>query len=189
MIRLRAICCALAGFGLLTQAARPAEAQSSILAHAIVLTPAITGAGVRPVDFGTISPGTPTTRAITTAADSTATGVALMSFSGVSGNRGAQLVFTWADLTHATSGMTIPFSLNGSYGMYCFDRKTTAAVCTLFNPGSSGGTTGTIVATPPAPPGGNTGTLRVYLGGALNPPASLGPGLYTATISVTLTRI
>lgn len=174
---------------MLIATAQSADAQAAILARAVVLTPAVTGAGVRPVEFGTVTPGTPTSHTITTAADSTATGVALLNFTGVTGNRAAQLVFTWADLVNTASGMTIPLSLNGSYGMHCFDRKTTTPICTFFNPGSGGGTTGTIVATPPAPPGGNTGTLRVYLGGSLNPSANLAPGLYTATISVTLTRL
>lgn len=167
----------------------PASAQATVLGRMVVLTPAVTGSGVRPVEFGTVTPGTPVVRTISSAADSTATGISLFSFAGITGARAAQMVFTWANLTEPISGMSIPLSLNGSYGMHCFDRKTQPAVCTLFNPGSAAGTTGTVVATPPAPPGGNTGTLRVYLGGALNPPASLAPGLYTATISVTLTRL
>lgn len=169
--------------------ATPGAAQTSVLARMVVLPPAVTGSGVRPVEFGTVMPGAPVARTISSLADSTATGISLFSFAGITGARDAQLVFTWANLTEPISGMAIPLSLNGSYGMHCFDRKTQPAVCTLFNPGSAGGTSGTIVATPPAPPGGNSGNLRVYLGGALNPPTSLAPGLYTATISVTLTRL
>ena len=174
---------------LMACATTPLAAQATVLGRLVVLTPAVTGSGVRPVEFGTVTPGTPVARTISSAADSTGAGISLFSFAGVSGARDAQLVFSWANLLEPITGMSIPLSLDGSYGMHCFDRKTQPPVCTTFNPGSAGGTSGTIVATPPAPPGGNTGTLRVYLGGALNPPASLAPGLYTATISVTLTRL
>ena len=180
----------LVGAVLAVAVAPPLAAQANILARMTVLEPVVTGAGVRPVEFGTVTPGTPVAITIATAADSAATGVALFSFTGITGRRDTQLSFTWgANLVNSASGMTIPFSMNGSYGMHCFDRKTQPPVCTLFNPGQAGGTTGTVVATPPAPPGGNTGTLRVYLGGGLNPPVGLAPGLYTMTIAVTLTRI
>ena len=171
-------------------AAAPTTAQATLPALASVLQPAVSGGGVRAVSFATVTPGVPTAVTITSAADTTLTGVGAFSFTGVGGSRDVQLAMSWgANLVHPITGLTIPYSLNGSYGMYCFDRKTQPPICQAFNPGESGGTSSVVVATPPAPPGGNTGGVRLYLGGALNPPESLGPGVYSTTISVTLTRL
>lgn len=177
----------LAGLALFGSPAA-ARAQASLGASMQVLVVPTSGAGVRPLDFGNVTPGATTARTITAFADSSAAGIAHFSFGGVTGNRAVQLTFDFPSvLTHSGSGSTMPVSFNGSHGLYCFNRNSGLHACTLFNPSPGGADPSVLVITPPAPP--RNGTLRVYLGGAVSPSLSQGAGVYQGVVTLTLVRI
>jgi hypothetical protein len=165
-----------------------AHAQAALGASVTVLVVPTSGAGVRPLDFGTVPMGATTSRTIAAFADSSATGIAHFNFTGVTGNRDVQLTFDFPSvLTHPGSGSTMPVSFDGSHGLYCFNRNSGIHACTLFNPSPGGADPSVIVITPPAPP--RNGTLRVYLGGAASPSLSQTAGTYQGVITLTMVRI
>ena len=165
-----------------------ARAQNSVAASVTVLLPATSGAGVRPLSFGTVPLGATTSRTIASIADSTAAGIGAFSFSGVTGNRDVQFTFDFPSvLTHTGSGNTMPISFNGAYGLHCFNRNSGLHACTLFNPSPGGADPSVIVITPPAAP--RNGTVRVYLGGSVSPGASLAAGTYQGTVTLTMVRL
>ena len=166
---------------------REARAQVVTASMTVLLAPA-SGAGVRPIGFGTVALGTTVSRPITSAADSTAAGIGAFAFGGVNGNRPVQLTIDLPSvLTHAVSGNAMPITFNGSYGLHCFDRNSGLHACTLFNPSPGGADPSVIVINPPAPP--RNGNLRVYLGGSVTAPVSLSAGTYQGLITVTMTRL
>lgn len=173
---------------LLLAVAGDAHAQSSVMANVTVLEVPTSGAGVRSMNFGTVAPGATSSRTITAAADSNATGIGHFSFSGINGNRDVQLTFGFpASLTRVGGGATMPVSFNGDFGLHCFDRNSGVHACTLFNPSPGGANPSIIVITPPAPP--RSGVLRIYLGGSVSPPASQAAGTYQGTVTLTMARL
>ena len=165
-----------------------ARAQASISAGVTVLVVPTTGAGVRPLNFGTVPLGTATSRTIGAFADSSATGIAHFNFTGITGNRDVQLTFDFPSvLTHSGSGDTMPVSFNGSFGLHCFNRNSGLHACTLFNPSPGGADPSVILITPPAPP--RNGTFRVYLGGRATPSLSQAAGTYQGVVTLTMVRI
>jgi hypothetical protein len=176
----------LLGHALSTGAA-DARAQAAISAGVTVLVVPTTGAGIRPIDLGTVPLGATTSRTIAAFADSTAAGIGHFNFTGINGNRDVQLTFAFPSvLTHSASGNSMPISFNGSYGLHCFNRNSGVHACTLFNPSPGGADPSVILITPPAPP--RNGTFRVYLGASVNPSSSLAAGTYQGVVSVTLVR-
>lgn len=171
--------------------AQPLHAQATVPARLTIPSPGVTGAGVRPVEFGTVFPGGAREILLTAAVDSTAPGAGAVRFRGVTGSRDVQLDLAWSVALLHADGSSIPVSMNGSFGLHCFDRKPGQGlpVCTLVNPAPGGGTSAVLVARPPAPPGGNTGELRLYLGGRIDVGTDVSPGLYTGQISIALSRL
>ena len=188
VVRLRAGLIALLSALALLMGPGEARAQASMGASMQVLVVPTSGAGVRAIGFGNVTPGATTSRTITTAADSSASGVGHFNFAGVNGNRAVQLTFDLPSvLTHSGTGSTMPVSFNGNYGLYCFNRNSGVHACTLFNPSPGGADPSVIVITPPAPP--RNGTFRVYLGGAVSPGTGVGPGTYQGIVTLTMVRI
>lgn len=167
----------------------PAGARAqSVGANVQVLLPPTSGAGVRPISFGAVTPGATTSRPIAALADSTAAGIGAFNFTGVNGNRDVQLTFDFpAVLTHSGSGSTMPISFNGGFGLHCFNRNSGLHACTLFNPSPGGADPSIIVITPPAPP--RNGVFRVYLGASVSPAMGVPPGVYQGTVTLTLVRL
>lgn len=177
----------LVGHALVSGAGR-AHAQASVGASMTVLIAPTSGSGVRPLDLGLVTLGGTTSRTIASAADSTATGIGHINFTGVNGNRDVQVTFDLPSvLTHSASGNSMPISFNGSYGLYCFNRNSGVHACTLFNPSPGGADPSIIVITPPAPP--RNGIFRVYLGGSVTASAALEPGTYQGVVTATLARL
>lgn len=169
------------------------SAQATVASSINVLLPAVSGSGVRPVAFGTVTPGgtrsLPASGAFAVPADSSATGVGAIAFTGVVGKRDAQLTFALpTSLTNTATLQNMPVTLNGSFGLVCWDLKAGKGnpVCTVFNP-SPGGSVASIFTT--TPPNQSSGDLRIYLGGRVSPGTTLGAGVYQGQITVTLARL
>ena len=160
----------------------------TVAASVTVMLPGTSGAGVRPLSFGAVTPGSSVARVIGTIADSATAGVGHFHFTGITGNRDVQLTFDFPTrLTHAASGNSMAISFNGSYGLHCFDRTSGAHACTLFNPSPGGADPSVIVVTPAAAP--RNGNFRVYLGGSVTAPVDVTAGTYQGLVTLTLTRL
>jgi hypothetical protein len=163
------------------------RAQAAISAGVTVLVVPTSGAGVRPMSFGTVPLGATVARTLTVPADSNATGIGHFNFTGITGNRDVQLTFDFPSvLTHSASGNSMPITFNGSHGLHCFNRNSGVHACTLFNPSPGGADPSVILINPAAPP--RNGTFRVYLGGSVTAPASLAAGTYQGVVTLTLVR-
>lgn len=166
----------------------PARAEAQItgaVAAAIdILYPPLTGAGVRPLDFGVLIPGV----AVAPVNPGTAK-AAEYRITGVKSRKSIDITFTLPTALTGPGGATIPLNFNGNYAALC--ELNDAGVCQTasyftWNPV----TTPSFHDTPARyQPGRKTYTYDTYavsLGGAATPTASQRAGHYTATIGVTI---
>jgi len=180
----------LLALALLSGAPATARAQvgvgitGSIGAGVEILFAPLSAAGVRPLAFGTLLPGTTTTVLPRTASGSE------FRITGTRGRKSMDISFTLPANLRAPSGATIPLNFNGNFASLCELDASGACVLaslTTWNPV----TTPTFFDKPtrfrPGAPRYVNDQFAVYLGGAATiPPAGLPAGTYTATLGVLL---
>jgi len=151
---------------LTTRAAAQTTATASIAAKAQVSGVApLTAAGVNDDDFGSVTAGTPK------APTSLATNAGRFNISGQP-NATVSVSFTLPTVLTGTGNATIPITFSSSDGLRWNPYPT---VFTTFSPAAPFGT---------ALDG--TGNLVIGIAGTVNPPALTTTGLYTGTITLTV---
>ena len=184
----------LLALGLLLTGVPLAAQQVEIAASVPVRSP--TGAGVRNLTFGVVTPifgSTQNVNVVAAVAPMSATVQSGEFRYDVAGLRGVTFTIgVPAELT-ASGAAPLPVSFNGNqYGGYCVNA---AATCTLtsFNPAAGANirvcrSTFFIWCNPFTPyPGGSA--MRVYVGGLLSVPPTARAGVYTGTITLTIVQV
>lgn len=167
----------LALLALLPAAWPAAGQQSTISASMTVLLPPAAGAGLRPLDFGTVFPGAP--REVFPG-DPIA---GWFQLSNVGRNKDVRLTFTFPTfLAHAGGGAGLPTYFDGPYARSCGNGCQTHALTPM--PGGPGQTTATVVHVRPVPFGANPRTVDVYVGGRVEPTANQAAGVYQGAIQL-----
>lgn len=160
-----------------------AQITGSLAATATVLARPLSGTGLRPLNFGTVVPGTPVSIA------PNAPDGAEFRISGVKSRKSIDITITVPTGLTGPGGATIPLNFNSNVAGLCEVDTTGTCVTasyTTWNPV----TTPTFHDTPQRySPGRKTYTYdlySVYLGGGASPAATQKPGTYTGTIGVTI---
>jgi hypothetical protein len=152
----------------------------------IALAP-VTGGGVRNLALGTIAVGG---TADTGAGSEANTNSAKWEFGGLRKNETVTLTFSFPTMTNGSSTLPVVWS-NAGYGSWCTrvapnGTGTCGGAGTetgTFNPGVAGASAHT-----PTGAGNNDRILTVWIGATVSAlPANMAPGLYTGTISLTMT--
>jgi hypothetical protein len=161
-----------------------ARAQDGTLtASVIVLMAPITGAGVRGLEFGAVTPGVP----VEVLPDAPLSG--WFQLEGVAKNRNLRLTFTLpAALTRVGGGEGLPVSFGGPYARTCGTGCTTHTL----TPTAVSATelSAEVVHVQPGPPyGSNPSTIDVYIGGRAEPTPNQPSGTYQGTIALTFAAI
>lgn len=198
-MRLTTLCrCAavVAGAGVFVPVGAAAQAATSELQMTAegIIDVAITGSGVRNLEFGVVTPGVPVTVGVTS------TTSAKWRFSNLPNNNGQNNRF--ADLAFTA----LPATLNGANGAtmavtgytarvclekptdsdyYCYGDYAVSPAAPGIDPNPRINPTGG-AGEPPTAPGGNTGrALVVYLGATVAPATNQPSGTYIGTVTLT----
>jgi spore coat protein U-like protein len=174
LVAAAALCAAPAAF---------AQGTGAVRATATILFPPLVANGVRPLQFGTVTPGTPATVQPATP------GSGEVRLSGVRNRRSITISFTLpANLVNAR-GQTMPIDFNGDYAANC--EVTTAGVCdpltyVEWNPVTLGAFPDTPDRARKGRPRYDLDAFSIFIGGIVRPPAAQPAGTYTGTIGVTV---
>jgi hypothetical protein len=182
------LCAALAtGAGAASAQVQP-TATASIGVSVIVPFAPLTAAGVRPLQFGSLVPGTPRAVLPSSAASSPSGEWRL---TGVQNAKSVDISFSLPTVLTEPGGRTLPISFNGNYAGLCEIDASQSCIAGSFltwNPV----TTPTFRDTPqrwkPGRPKYEFDTYSVYVGGQVSPAASQGGGTYTGTVGIVLVR-
>lgn len=179
-----ALCAALTGGASARATAQANTITGAIAASATILFPPLSGAGVRPLDFGSLIPGAGASTVLPSA-----TNAAEFRITGTQNHRSITIIIVLPVALAGPGGATIPLNFNGNYAALC--ELDAAGVCqaasyTSWNPV----TTPTFNDTPqrykPGRPRYSLNDYSVYVGGVATPAASQRAGHYTATIGMTM---
>lgn len=162
-------------------------ATGGINATVVVPYPTLTAAGVRPLQFGMVVPGTPETVLPSYAAGSLSGEWRL---TGTVNQKSVDISFNLPTVLTAPGGRTMPISFNGNYAGLCEISDATQTCQTgsflAWNPI----TTPTFHDTPqrwkPGRPKYEFNYYSIYMGGQVQPSATQAGGNYSATIGVVL---
>lgn len=187
MRRLVLLCFLLLAAAALPGAATHAHGQPTggLNATATILFPPLTGAGVRPLQFGALVPGA--SRAVLPSP--TVPGVGEFRITGMRNRRGLAITITLPDSLRNAAGQGMGISFNGNYAAAC--EIETAGTCdqvtyVAWNPV----TTPTFIDTPtrsrPGRPRYDLDQFSVYMGGVAQTRPTQPAGTYNANILVTL---
>jgi hypothetical protein len=161
----------------LSMGAQPvAGQQATISASLTVLVPA-GGTGLRPLDFGTIFPGSP--REVFPADPVSG----WFQLANVGKNRNVQLTLTFPTfLAHAGGGPGLAAYFDGPYLQSCGN----GCQAHTLTPTSSGPlqTSATVVHVRPFPFGPNPRTVDIYVGGRVDPTTNQAAGVYQGAIQL-----
>lgn len=167
-----------------TAARADGQITGSIATMVAILTPPLTGAGTRALQFGTIVPGT---TSVTVLPRTSAGGE--FRISGVKSRKSVDISFTLPTQLNGPAGASIPLDFNGNYAGLCEIDTSGACVVASFvtwNPV----TTPTFRDQPTRyQPGRKVffyDAYEVYLGGTASPSTTQRQGTYTAAIGVLL---
>jgi hypothetical protein len=168
--------------GAATRAGAQLTRTAAINESLTILFPPLTATGMRPLQFGTLVPGTARTVLPTDAAGGE------LRVSGMKNKRSIVISFTLpADLRNA-SNQALPISFNGNFAANC--EITTADVCDATTLHTWNPTTGSFTDTPdrskPGRPRYTFTDFSVYIGGTVSPAATQPAGTYTGTVTVNL---
>jgi hypothetical protein len=159
-----------------------AHAQGATVNSSLAVNlPPMSGGGVRNLAFGSIAPGG---NSDTGAGLETNTGTAKWQFTGLQRNSTYNVVFTLpASLVRGSS--TLPITYPAAYGRWCsYIAGGTCVGGTTFTPTSGA----TVTATSAGGGGGNNNrVLDLWIGAQISVPVSAQAGLYSATVSLTIT--
>lgn len=160
-----------------------AQPTGAVRATATILFPPLVGAGIKPLQFGSLVPGVPKTVLPNAAA------AGEFRISGVRNRRSLSLTLGLPATLRNAANQALAVSFNGSYAANC--EITTAGACdpvtyVAWNPV----TTPTFNDTPnrsrPGRPRYDLDLFSVYVGGVALPTAGQPAGTYVGTISVTI---
>jgi|GEM_PF-754249 hypothetical protein len=177
---LGALCAAAPGAAL-----AQAEGGSGFVAASVTVAyPPLTGAGVRPLQFGVVLPSAGAATVLP--ADARAGEWRL---TGVRGRKSLDISFTLPAALAGPNGATLPLSFNGNFAALCEidnDQQCETASVVAWNPV----TTPTFRDTPeryrPGRPRYTYDHYSVYLGGIALPSPSQPAGSYTGTVTITI---
>jgi hypothetical protein len=146
-----------------------------------ILFPAITGSGVRPMNFGTVVPGT-----TTTVAPQTPQG-AEFHIGGLLGRKSVDITLTLPASLSGPGGATIPLSFAGANAAACeLDALGVCQTASLvsWDPVAKPTTRVRPTKFGPGPKVFVNDQLALYLGASVSPAASQRPGHYAASATV-----
>jgi hypothetical protein len=152
-------------------------------ASVTVLLAPVTGAGMRGLEFGAVTPGA----AVEVLPDAPFSG--WFQLENVAKNRDLRLTFTLpVALTPAGGGEGLPVSFAGPYARTCGAGCTTHTLTPT--PINASELSAEVVHVQPGPPyGSNPTTIDVYIGGRAEPLPSQPSGTYQGTIALTFAAI
>lgn len=182
-MRRRLVSLLAAAVALCAAPAAYAQGTGTVRATATILFPPLTANGVRPLQFGTVVPGTPVT------VQPSAPGSGEVRISGTRNRRSLSITLNLpANLVNAR-GQTMPMDFNGNFAANC--EVTTAGVCdptsyVAWNPVSASTFNDTPDRVRKGRPRYDLDSFSVYIGGIVRPAAGQAGGTYTGTIGVTV---
>lgn len=168
-------------------AAAQAGPTGGLNATVVVPYPVLTAAGVRPLQFGMVIPGTPETVLPSYAAGSLSGEWRL---TGTANQKSIDISFTLPTVLTAPSGRTMPISFNGNYAALCEIDNTTQLCQTgsffVWNPVTTPSFHDTPTRWKPGRPKYEFNYYSVYMGGQVQPSATQAGGNYSGTIRINL---
>lgn len=171
--------------GARTSAAQARTMTGNIVASVDIVYPPLTAAGVRPLDFGMIIPGT--TSVIVT--PNTIKGGEFR-ITGTKSRKSIDITFTLPTALTGPAGATMPMTFNGNYAGLCEVDDATGLCITASYATWNPVTTPSFHDTPTRySPGRKTytyNTYSVYIGGQVTPAASAVAGRYSGTVNCTI---
>lgn len=156
-----------------------AAQNGSVAASVTVLLPPSMGTGLRGLDFGVVTPGTPTEVL------PTAPVAGWFQLDNIARNQNARLTFTLpVALTPSGGGAGMPVYFNGPYARSCGNGCQTHTLAPT--PINASQVTAEAVHVRVGPPwGANPRTIDVYLGGRVEPAPAQPGGVYQGTVQLT----
>jgi hypothetical protein len=162
-------------------------ATGGLNATVVVPYPVLTAAGVRPLQFGTVIPGTPETVLPSYAAGSLSGEWRL---TGTVNQKSLDISFTLPTVLTAPSGRTMPISFNGNYAALCEIDDVTQQCQTgsffVWNPVTTASFHDTPTRWKPGRPKYEFNYYSIYMGGQVQPAATQAGGNYSGTVRVNL---
>jgi hypothetical protein len=149
-----------------------------------ILTPTLTGTGIRALQFGTIVPGT---TSVTVLPRTSAGGE--FRISGVKSRKSVDISFTLPTQLNGPAGASIPLDFNGNFAGLCeIDASGACEVASFvtWNPVSTPSFRDTPTRYKPGRKVFAYDAYQVYLGGTATPATTQRQGIYTASIGVLL---
>lgn len=177
---------------LLAQAA-PARAQAPVQrddghipVSLTILFPPLVGVGVRPLEFGSIMPGT---NSVTVLPNTPRGGE--WRLTGIRNRKSVNISFALPTVLTAPSGRTMPIDFNGNFAGSC-EIDTPGNACDMatfqtWNPVTTPSMTDLPERAKPGRPKFTTTDYKVFIGGRVTPGPSPAAGKYTGTITITVT--
>jgi hypothetical protein len=177
---------------LLSQAA-PARAQAPVNddgrmpVSLTVLFPPLVGIGVRPLQFGVIMPGTGTV----TVLPNTPRG-GEWRLTGIRNRKSIDISFAFPTTLVSAAGRTMPIDFNGNFAASCEIDAPGSNACDMttyqtWNPVTTPSVRDLPERAKPGRPKFTTTDYKVFIGGRVNPGPNPSAGVYTGTITVTVT--
>lgn len=168
------------------RAQAPANDDGSMPVSLTILFPPLVGLGVRPLEFGVIMPGT---GPVTVLPNTPRSGE--WRLTGIRNRRSIDISFAFPAVLTSAAGRTMPISFNGNYAATCeIDTPGNACDMTTYmtwNPVTTPSMRDLPERAKPGRPKFTTTDYKVFIGGQVNPGPNPSAGVYTGTITVTVT--
>ena len=157
--------------------------KGTIQATATILFPPLTTDGVRPIQFGTVTPGANRT------IFPNQPGAGELRISGVRNRRTIIVTLTLPSVLRNAGGRTMPLSFDGEFAANC--EITAAGVCdqvtyVAWNPVTNPTFTDTPDRARKGRPRYDLDGFSIYVGGIAQPAPNQAPGVYTANVLVSI---
>lgn len=164
----------------------PASDDGSMPVGLTIVFPPLVGVGVRPLEFGSIIPGT---GAVTVLPNTPRGGE--WRLTGIRNRKSIDISFALPATLVSASGQTLPIDFNGNFAATCeIDAPGNACDMTTYmtwNPVTTPSMRDLPERAKPGRPKFTTTDYKVFIGGRVNPGATAPAGTYTGTITVTVT--
>jgi hypothetical protein len=168
------------------RAQAPANDDGSMPVSLTILFPPLVGVGVRPLEFGFLMPGT---GPVTVLPNTPRSGE--WRLSGIRNRKSIDISFALPANLVSASGRTMPIDFNGSFAATC-EINTPGNACDMatymtWNPVTTPSMRDLPERARPGRPKFTTTDYKVFIGGRVNPAANTAAGVYTGTITITVT--
>lgn len=168
------------------RAQAPANDDGSMPVSLTILWPPLVGVGVRPLEFGVIMPGT---GSVTVLPNTPRSGE--WRLTGIRNRRSIDIRFAFPANLVSASGSTMPIDFNGSFAATCeIDTPGNACDMTTYmtwNPVTTPSMRDLPERAKPGRPKFSTTDYKVFIGGRVTPGTTTPAGVYTGTITITVT--